>query len=245
MYVLDEPSIGLHQRDNERLIGTLQAPARPRQHACSWSSTTRTRSAPPTTSSTWARAPACTAAQRGRRGHAGRDRAPTRDSLTGQLPRPAPSASTSPASAAAPDAEAALAARASAPRGNNLKDVDARIPARPVHLRHRRVRLRQIDAGQRHPVRRAGARAVRRHERARPRTTASKGIEHFDKVIDVDQTPIGRTPRSNPATYTGLFTPIRELFAEVPAARERGYGAGPLQLQRRRAAAAKPARATA
>jgi excinuclease ABC subunit A len=55
---------------------------------------------------------------------------------------------------------------------------------------------------------------------------AIEGIEHFDKVINVDQSPIGRTPRSNPATYTGLFTGIRELMAEVPAARERGYGAG-------------------
>ena len=52
------------------------------------------------------------------------------------------------------------------------------------------------------------------------------GLEHFDKIISVDQSPIGRTPRSNPATYTGLFTPIRELFAGVPAARERGYEAG-------------------
>ncbi len=52
------------------------------------------------------------------------------------------------------------------------------------------------------------------------------GLEFFDKVINVDQSPIGRTPRSNPATYTGLFTPIRELFAGVPSSRERGYGPG-------------------
>jgi excinuclease ABC subunit A len=52
------------------------------------------------------------------------------------------------------------------------------------------------------------------------------GLEHFDKVISVDQAPIGRTPRSNPATYTGVFTPIRELFSTVPQAKERGYTAG-------------------
>ena len=52
------------------------------------------------------------------------------------------------------------------------------------------------------------------------------GLEHIDKVIDIDQSPIGRTPRSNPATYTGLFTPIRELFAELPDAKIRGYGPG-------------------
>ncbi len=65
----------------------------------------------------------------------------------------------------------------------------------------------------------------RAHGEPAPHETI-EGIEHFDKVINVDQSPIGRTPRSNPATYTGLFTPIRELMAEVPTARERGYGPG-------------------
>jgi len=56
--------------------------------------------------------------------------------------------------------------------------------------------------------------------------TRITGLEHIDKVIDIDQSPIGRTPRSNPATYTGLFTPIRELFAEIPESKIRGYGPG-------------------
>ena len=53
-----------------------------------------------------------------------------------------------------------------------------------------------------------------------------EGLELFDKVVDIDQSPIGRTPRSNPATYTGLFTPLRELFAQVPESRARGYQPG-------------------
>ena len=73
---------------------------------------------------------------------------------------------------------------------------------------------------------RAVARTLyRAHEEPAPHESI-EGIEHFDKVINVDQSPIGRTPRSNPATYTGLFTPIRELMAEMNTARERGYGAG-------------------
>ena len=56
--------------------------------------------------------------------------------------------------------------------------------------------------------------------------TTLAGIEHVDKVVDIDQSPIGRTPRSNPATYTGAFTPIRDWFAGLPEAKARGYGPG-------------------
>ena len=57
-------------------------------------------------------------------------------------------------------------------------------------------------------------------------TTRSLGLEHIDKIIDIDQSPIGRTPRSNPATYTGAFTPIRDWFAGLPESKARGYGPG-------------------
>ena len=61
---------------------------------------------------------------------------------------------------------------------------------------------------------------------------AIEGMKHIDKVVDIDQSPIGRTPRSNPATYTGTFTPTRELFATVPEARARGYKPGEILVQR-------------
>jgi len=69
------------------------------------------------------------------------------------------------------------------------------------------------------------------------------GLEHIDKVIDIDQSPIGRTPRSNPATYTGLFTPIRELFTHLPESKIRGYGPGRFSFNVK-AGAARPVRAT-
>ncbi|MDP1969184.1 MAG: excinuclease ABC subunit UvrA, partial [Burkholderiaceae bacterium] len=72
----------------------------------------------------------------------------------------------------------------------------------------------------------AAARTIYRAHEEPAAHESIEGMEQFDKVINVDQSPIGRTPRSNPATYTGLFTPIRELMAEMPAARERGYGPG-------------------
>ena len=85
---------------------------------------------------------------------------------------------------------------------------------------------RQIDAGERDPVpRRWRARSTAR-TKSRARTIRSRASSMLDKVIRIDQAPIGRTPRSNPATYTGLFTPIRDLYAMLPESRERGYKPG-------------------
>jgi excinuclease ABC subunit A len=109
--------------------------------------------------------------------------------------------------------------------GNNLKSVDLRIPA------GRFVCVTGVSgSGKSTLINDTLAVALSRdlhHAQSEPAPyTAINGLEHFDKIITVDQSAIGRTPRSNPATYTGLFTPIRELFAGVPESRTRGYDPG-------------------
>src|SRR5581483_1208675 len=110
-------------------------------------------------------------------------------------------------------------------RGNNLKNVDLELPVGLL------VCVTGVSgSGKSTLINDTLYHAVAHHlygSAAEPAPHESiKGLEFFDKVINVDQSPIGRTPRSNPATYTALFTPIRELFAGVPTARERGYGPG-------------------
>jgi excinuclease ABC subunit A len=106
-------------------------------------------------------------------------------------------------------------------------------PARIVRGRHRSVGVRQVDPGRGHPLQGTPQKIYR--SRSNPgRHKKIEGIEHIDKVINIDQSPIGRTPRSNPATYTGLFDHIRTLFSSTNEARARGYQPGSVLVQRLR-----------
>jgi excinuclease ABC subunit A len=217
MYVLDEPSIGLHQRDNERLIGTLfhlrdignsvlvvehdEEAIRAADHVIDMGPGAGVHG--------------------GRVMAEGRPEqiAATPESLTGRylsgaLRIPVPKRRPPPGE------EGWL--RITGARGHNLQKVDLAIPVGLLTC------VSGVSgSGKSTLVNDTLYAAVARHlyhSHAEPEPhDAIFGLEAFDKVINVDQSPIGRTPRSNPATYTGLFTPIRELFAEVPAARERGY----------------------
>ena len=111
-------------------------------------------------------------------------------------------------------------------RQNNLKDLDVEFPHRRLHRGHRRLGLGQEHAGQRHPLQGPRPPLLPRHRQARASTRRILGLEQLDKVIAIDQSPIGRTPRSNPATYTNVFNPIRNLMAMTPEARMRGYQPG-------------------
>jgi hypothetical protein len=111
------------------------------------------------------------------------------------------------------------------PRARTPEEHHRRDSARATGGHHRRLGLGQVVAGDQHAVSgalAAAAQVARGGWRPRPH----RGLQHLDKVIDIDQSPIGRTPRSNPATYVGLFTSIRDLFAQVPESRVRGYQPG-------------------
>ncbi|WP_454756774.1 excinuclease ABC subunit UvrA [Cupriavidus campinensis] len=220
MYVLDEPSIGLHQRDNDRLIGTLKhlrdignsvlvvEHDEDMIRACDYvvdigpgagvhGGMIVAEGTPPQI-----------------------EEAP--GSLTGQYLSGKRRIEV-PKTRANPDEERLL--RIVNATGNNLRNVTAEIPVGLLTC------ITGVSgSGKSTLINDTLYHAVARHLYGSTAEPAAhdhiEGLEHFDKVINVDQSPIGRTPRSNPATYTGLFTPIRELFAGVPSAKERGYDPG-------------------
>jgi excinuclease ABC subunit A len=220
MYVLDEPSIGLHQRDNGRLLDTLK-------HLRDLGNTVivveHDEEAINSADHVLDMGPG--AGEHGGRVVAEGTPADIRAnpaSLTGQYLSGALEIAL-PGSRRRYDKTRLL--RLSGARGNNLKDVELALPVGLL------VCVTGVSgSGKSTLINDTLYSAVARelygsnHEPAPYDSIA--GLEFFDKAVSVDQSPIGRTPRSNPATYTALFTPIRELFAGVPAARERGYGPG-------------------
>ncbi|HJS39461.1 MAG TPA: excinuclease ABC subunit UvrA [Burkholderiales bacterium] len=220
LYVLDEPSIGLHQRDNMRLLETLQ----------------RLRDQGNTVIVVEHDAEAILAADHvvdmgPGAGEAGghivaqgppsaileSESSLTGRYLSGRLRIEVPGARHR--------RKARQVLRIEGASGNNLKDVRLELPVGLF------VCVTGVSgSGKSTLVNDTLYRVIARHlhgsrEEPAPHACAS-GLEHFDKVVSVDQSPIGRTPRSNPATYTGLFAPLRELYAGVPEARARGYDAG-------------------
>jgi excinuclease ABC subunit A len=220
MYVLDEPSIGLHQRDNERLIETLK---RLRDLGNSVIVVEHDEEAILAADHVVDMGP-------GAGVHGGEivaQGSPEEilrhpESLTGQY-LSGRKAIPIPARRGRPDPSKQL--RIAGARGNNLKDVTVSLPVGLF------VAVTGVSgSGKSTLINDTLYHAVAHHlygSAAEPAAhEAIEGLDYFDKVINVDQSPIGRTPRSNPATYTGLFTPIRDLFAGVPESRARGYGPG-------------------
>ncbi len=220
MYVLDEPSIGLHQRDNERLLNTL----------------TYLRDLGNTVIVVEHDEDAIRSSDHvvdigpGAGIHGGKviaqgtpdDIASNPDSITGHYLSGKESI-TIPSELTPYDKKRVL--KITGARGNNLKDVTLEIPAglftcvTGVSGSGKSTLINDTL----YPI--AANNLNRANQDIAPHDDIT-GLEHFDKVVDIDQSPIGRTPRSNPATYTGLFTPIRELFAGVPESRSRGYNPG-------------------
>jgi excinuclease ABC subunit A len=220
MYVLDEPSIGLHQRDNDRLIETLK---RLRDLGNSVIVVEHDLDAILNADHLIDMGPGAgvhggQVVAQGTPGEVAREE----QSITGRYLSGARAIET-PRTRRAVSRDRQLRIRGA--RGNNLKHVDVDLPVGLF------VCVTGVSgSGKSTLVNDTLARAAARHLYGSHDEPAPfeeiDGLEHFDKVVNVDQSPIGRTPRSNPATYTGVFTPIRDLFAGVPLARERGYGPG-------------------
>lgn len=220
MYVLDEPSIGLHQRDNGRLLETLK---KLRDLSNSVIVVEHDQDAIEIADYVVDMGP-------GAGEHGGyviaqgspQDIQENETSLTGQFLSgkrsiPIPQQRQQPA----PDRMLCIEGAT----GNNLKDVTLYLPVGLF------VCVTGVSgSGKSTLINETLYRVVARHlygSNVEPAAYKNiEGLAFFDKVINMDQSPIGRTPRSNPATYTGLFTPIRDLFAGVPQARERGYAPG-------------------
>jgi excinuclease ABC subunit A len=223
MYVLDEPSIGLHQRDNDRLIGTLQ-------HLRDLGNSVLVVEH----DEDMIRAADYVVDMGPGAGiHGGQvvaQGAPAEvlanpESLTGRYMSGALKIPVPPKRNRLGEQPDPQVIRIEGAQGNNLKDVTVEIPV-GLFTCVTGVSGSGKSTLVNDTLYAAVARELyRAHEEPAPHA-AIEGIEHFDKVINVDQSPIGRTPRSNPATYTGLFTPIRELMAETTVAKERGYGPG-------------------
>jgi excinuclease ABC subunit A len=219
MYVLDEPSIGLHQRDNARLIDTLK---HLRDLGNSVIVVEHDEEAIRAADYVVDMGPGAGLAG----GQIVAQGTPAEiiaapESLTGKYLAQAVSIGV-PRLRNRPGAKRLVVRGAS---GNNLKQATLELPVGLF------VCVTGVSgSGKSTLVNDTMYAAIARHlygSAAEPAPHESiSGLEHFDKVVSVDQSPIGRTPRSNPATYTGLFTPIRELFAGVPEARTRGYDAG-------------------
>ncbi|MGK2933885.1 MAG: excinuclease ABC subunit UvrA [Gemmatimonadaceae bacterium] len=220
LYILDEPSIGLHQRDNGRLLATLK-------HLRDLGNTVIVVEHD---EETMRAADHIIDLGPGAGKHGGEviahgtlaDLMANPASLTGKYLRGEESVPI-PAKRRPMDPEKMI--RIEGAKEHNLRNLDVEIPLGLF------VAVTGVSgSGKSTLIEDILHSALARHfYRARVIPGAHKmirGLQHLDKVIDIDQSPIGRTPRSNPATYTGLFTPIRELFAELPEAKIRGYGPG-------------------
>ncbi|MCE1241668.1 excinuclease ABC subunit UvrA [Oryzomicrobium sp.] len=220
MYVLDEPSIGLHQRDNDRLLKTL---AQLRDIGNTVIVVEHDEDAILTADYVVDIGP-------GAGVHGGAIVAEGTPGQVAKNPESLTGAYLSgkkriavPAQRRVPDPERELVVKGA--RGNNLKGTDLTLPVGLFTC------VTGVSGSGKSTLINDTLYAVAAKTLYGSNTEPAEhdeivGLDHFDKVINVDQSPIGRTPRSNPATYTGLLTPIRELFAGVPESRSRGYGPG-------------------